>query len=285
MKMKKFTSIVLGLALVFALSACGKDKKESTNQRTNDTATTTTSTDATSVNYSLIKDGTLSVGVEIGYPPFEDFAEDGSTPIGYDIDFANAIAEKMGLEVNFINTAWEGIFEGIGTNYDVVISAVTINSERKETMDFSDPYINSLQAIVVSKDSKLSFSNLNDLEGKSVALQKETTSDELISDMIDTGTITATVVANEKVITCFTQLTNGEVDVVLCDSTVADGYVASNPDKYKKAFEDDTSPEQFGVALEKGNVELQAAINKAITELTTEGFFDSNTEKWFGTGE
>lgn len=288
MKVKKFTSIVLGLALVFALSACGKDKKESTIQKTNDTAATSTdvaSTDATADDYSLIKDGTLSVGVEIGYPPFEDFAEDGSTPIGYDIDFANAIAEKMGLEVNFINTAWEGIFEGIGTNYDVVISAVTINSERKETMDFSDPYINNYQAIVVPKGSNLTFSSLNDLDGKSVALQKETTSDELISDMIDTGTIGATVVANEKVITCFTQLTNGEVDVVLCDSTVADGYVASNPDKYEKIFEDNTSPEQFGVALVKGNAGLQAAINKAIAELTTEGFFDSNTEKWFGTGE
>lgn len=288
MKMKKFTSIVLSLALVFALSACGKDKKESTNQNTNDTATSTSSTDVASTDATsgtLIKDGTLSVGVEIGYPPFEDFAEDGSTPIGYDIDFANAIAEKMGMEVNFINTAWEGIFEGIGTNYDVVISAVTINSERKETMDFSDPYINSYQAIVVPKDSALIISNLNDLDGKSVALQKETTSDELISDMIDTGTIKATVVANEKVITCFTQLTNGEVDVVLCDSTVADGYVASNPDKYEKVFEDNTSPEQFGVAIEKGNAGLQAAINKAIAELTTEGFFESNTKKWFGTGE
>lgn len=191
----------------------------------------------------------------------------------------------MGLEVNFINTAWDGIFEGIGTNYDVVISAVTINSERQETMDFSDPYINNYQAIVVPKDSKLTFSSLNDLNGKSVALQKETTSDELITDMIDTGTIDATVVANEKMLTCFTQLTNGEVDVVLCDSTVADGYVASNPDKYVKIFEDNTSPEQFGVAIGKGNAGLQTAINTAIAELKDEGFFESNIEKWFGAGE
>ena len=131
----------------------------------------------------------------------------------------------------------------------------------------------------------MKFSSLNDLDGMSVALQKETTSDELISDMIDTGTIKATVVANEKVITCFTQLTNGEVDCVLCDSTVADGYVASNPDMYVKAFEDNTSQEQFGVEIKKGNTGLQSAINDAIAQLTSEGFFDSNTKKWFGAGE
>ncbi|WP_455714478.1 transporter substrate-binding domain-containing protein [Anaerosporobacter sp.] len=292
MKMKRFLSIVLSLVLVFALSACGKDNQDSKNQETETATSTDTSTDTTdttpdtsSADYTLIKDGTLSVGVEIGYPPFEDFAEDGVTPIGYDIDFANALAEKMGVEVNFINTAWDGIFKGIGTNYDVVISAVTIDPERKKSMDFSDPYIDSYQAIVVPKDSKITISSLNDLNGKSVALQKETTSDVLITDMIDTGTIDATVVANEKVITCFTQLTNGEVDVVLCDSTVADGYVASNPDKYVKIFEDNTSPEQFGVAIEKGNTGLQAAINAAIAELKEEGFFDSNIEKWFGAGE
>lgn len=101
MKKKKFVSIVLSMVLIFALSACGKDKQDSTNQGTNGTKATTSTetTDASSADLNLIKDGTLSVGVEIGYPPFEDFAEDGVTPIGYDIDFASALSEKMGLEV------------------------------------------------------------------------------------------------------------------------------------------------------------------------------------------
>lgn len=289
MKLKKLIGISLCMAMTAALCACSSSEAEeatdtvATEKAVTEEATETPTEEETDLG--LLTAGALSIGVEIGYPPFEDFAEDGVTPIGYDIDFSYALAEKLGLEVNFINTAWDGIFSGIGTNYDVVISAVTINDERKQTMDFSDPYINNYQAIVVPKGSDLTFTSLNDMNGMAVALQKETTSDELISDMIATGTIDATVVANEKVITCFTQLTNGEVDCILCDSTVADGYLASDPDSYEKAFQDDTSPEQFGVAMTKGNTALQEAINAAIAELTTEGFFDDNTAKWFGAGD
>jgi polar amino acid transport system substrate-binding protein len=230
----------------------------------------------------LMQDGTLSIGVEIGYPPFEDFAEDGTTPIGYDIDFANALGEKLGLEINFINTAWDGIFQGIDVNYDCVISAVTITDERKETMLFSAPYINNYQAVVVSPDFEGEISGFLDLDGLAIAVQKETTSDILMSDYVDTGSITCTISANEKVTTCFTQLTNGEVDAVVVDSTVADGYLASNPGAYVKAFQDESEPEQFGVAMGLENTALQAAIDEAIAQLEAEGFFEESVAYWFG---
>ncbi|MDY5577003.1 MAG: transporter substrate-binding domain-containing protein [Lachnospiraceae bacterium] len=137
----------------------------------------------------LMNDGVLTVGVEIGYPPFEDFADDGTTPIGYDIDIATAVADKLGLEVNFINTAWDGIFAGIDVNYDCVCSAVTINAERQETMLFSTPYINNYQAVVVPAGSDLEISSFQDLDGMTIAVQKETTSDQLMSDYKSTGSI------------------------------------------------------------------------------------------------
>jgi polar amino acid transport system substrate-binding protein len=229
-----------------------------------------------------MQDGALTIGVEIGYPPFEDFAEDGTTPVGYDIDFANALGEKLGLQVNFINTAWDGIFQGIDVNYDCVISAVTITDERKETMSFSDPYINNYQAVVVRPDFTGKITGFLDLDGMAIAVQKETTSDILMSDYVATGSIECTISANEKVTTCFTQLTNGEVDAVVVDSTVADGYLASNPDKYVKAFQDESEPEQFGVAMGLNNAALQTAINEAIAQLTEEGFFEENIIHWFG---
>lgn len=231
---------------------------------------------------NLMKAGTLTIGVEIGYPPFEDFANDGVTPVGYDIDFAKALGEKLGLEIVFINTAWDGIFQGIGVNYDVVISAVTITEERKETMDFSNPYIDNYQAVVVRADSDLKVSKFQDLDGLALAVQKETTSDILISDYISTGSLNCTVAQNEKIITCFTQLDNKEIDAVIVDSTVADGQVGKNPDKYKIVYLDKSEPEQFGVAIKKGNSALQEAINKTIEELKAEGFFKENTEYWFG---
>ncbi len=300
MKRNRIIAVFLCMFLVMSCAACGSkvvdksaDKKKEaqstkpakTAKATEPASTQAAAPKADNVNLGLIKDGTLSIGVEIGYPPFEQFADDGVTPVGYDIDLAKALGEKLGVEVNFINTAWDSIFAGIGTNYDVVISCVTINEKRKKNMDFSDPYINSYQSIVVKKGSNLTFNSLKDLNGKSVALQKETTSDEVISKMIDTGTIKATVVGNEKVITCFTQLDNGEIDCVLCDSTVSDGYVGNSPDKYVKIYQDESSPERFGVAIKKGNKDLQGAINEALKKLQEEGFFKKTQEKWFGAGE
>jgi len=72
------------------------------------------------------------------------------------------------------------------------------------------------------------------------------------------------------------------VDAVVVDSTVADGYLASNPDKFVKIFQDESEPEQFGVAMALDNTALQTAINGAIAQLTTEGFFESNVAYWFG---
>ncbi len=237
---------------------------------------------APAADLGLIADGVLTIGMEIGYPPFEYYAEDGTTAIGFDVDFAHALGEAMGLEVNLINTAWDGIFEGIGTNYDVVISAVTISPERQETMDFSTPYINNYQAIVVPKGSDLTFSALTDLSGYAVSMQKETNSDILLDDLISTGSVTnCTPVTNEVVTTSFEQLSNGEVDVVLCDSTVADGYVTREPDKYEIAFVDEAEPEQFGVAIKKGNTAMVEAVNAAMAILESEGFFTDNNSKWF----
>jgi len=277
--MKKILTLLLVLVMVLSLVACGSDK---TGQDTgnNNEPKSTASVDMS--NVKLMNDGFLTIGIEIGYPPFEDFAEDGKTPIGYDIDFANALTEKLGVKPNFINTAWDGIFQGIDTNYDVVISAVTITDERKQSMSFSDPYINNYQAVVVMPNFKGQIKGFKDLDGLAIALQKETTSDVLISDYINTGSIKATISANEKVTTCFTQLENGEVDAVLVDSTVADGYLASNPNKYVKIFQDESEPEQFGVAIGKNNAALRAAINEAIAQLTKEGFFEKNIEHWFG---
>lgn len=231
---------------------------------------------------SLLTDGVLTVGQEPGYPPFEDFADDGTTLVGYDVDIINAVAEKLGLEVNIINTAWDGIFEGIDVNYDCVCSNVTITAERQESMLFSDPYIDNYQAVVVPADSDLTIESFEDLDGMFIALQKSTTSDELMSDYKSTGTIDIEIVGNELVTSCFTQLDNGEVDALVIDSTVADGYVAKNPDKYKIAYVDTEESEQMGIAMGLENTALQKAINEALAELEEEGFIDEAYEYWFG---
>ncbi len=279
--MKKKIFVLLSAILVLMLFvSCAAQTTEETPAAVNESEAAAGTVDMSGVK--LMQDGVLTIGMEVGYPPFEDFAEDGTTEIGYDVDFAKTLGEKLGVEINFINTAWDGIFSGIDVNYDCVISAVTITDERKETMSFSDPYINNYQAVVVLADYEGTIASFLDLDGLALAVQKETTSDILISDYIDTGSINCTLSANEKVTTCFTQLQNGEIDAVVVDSTVADGYLASNPGVFMKAFQDESEPEQFGVAMGLENSALQAAINEAIAQLTEEGFFEQNIAFWFG---
>lgn len=292
---KKVLSLVFATVLAFGLVGCGNKDAASetkteapevtpasvaTDSSVADDATTSEAIDLTGVK--LISDGVLSVGADVAYPPFEDFAEDGTTPIGFDVDIITAVADKLGLKVNIINTAWDGIFAGIGVNYDVACSAITITPERQETMLFSTPYINNYQSVVLRADDDTEIASFNDLEGKTIAVQKETTSDILMSDYKSTGTINVQIVANEKITSCFTQLLNGEVDAVVVDSTVADGFLNSSDD-YKIVYKDTAEAEQFGIAISVDNPELQKAINEALAELEAEGYIQETYDYWFGT--
>ena len=276
MKRKIIAMLLAAAMLCVSFVGCGSDDSK------NDVSSAAAVQGSVDVsNVKLIKEGTLTVGMEIGYPPFEDKAENGE-PIGYDVDLVYALADKMGLEVNIVDTAFDVIFAGIGTNYDCVVSAVTITDERRENCLFSEPYIDSYQAVVVKKGSDIKIESLKDLSGKSVALQDATTSKALLEDMIKTGTVTdCKMGSSEKVLTAFTALDNGEYDVVLCDSPVADTYITNYPDKYELAFLDKENVEQFGVAMAKNDVELQTAVNEAMKQLKEEGFFEENTAKWF----
>lgn len=293
--MKRLTRVIsiLGAVAMSAsvLAGCGKTSTEPAAQTGSaETAEVTEVSETVEAaaeaydlsNVKLMSDGVLSVGCEVGYPPFEDFAEDGTTPIGFDVDIITEVARRLGLEVNIINTAWDGIFAGIDNNYDLVCSACTITAERQESMAFSTPYISNYQAVILKAGDTTEIKSFNDLDGMTVAVQKETTSDELISDYKSTGTIDVEIVANEKVLSCFTQLDNGEVDAVCVDSTVADGYLAKNPDKYVYAFKDEAEAEMFGIAMGLNNTALKEAVDWALAGMEADGFIEETRNYWFG---
>ena len=262
--MKKFLAVVMTAVLAMSMmTACGSSKSSKENKDT--TAAKAETTKAETIDASgvtLVSDGVLTVGAEMGYAPFETLQKDGKTPEGFD-----------------------GILGKIGKDYDVVCSAVTINPTRKKAVLFSTPYITNYQTVVVKKGSDLKINSLKDLDGKSVGVQKGTTSDQLMSEYKSTKTINVEVAANDKLLNCFTQLTNGEIDAVVVDSTVADGFVAKNPDKYEKAFSDKTEPEEFGIAIGKNNAKLQEAINKALEQMDKDGFLKDTADYWFSSQE
>jgi polar amino acid transport system substrate-binding protein len=215
-----------------------------------------------------IKRGVLMVGMEIGYPPMEYLAEDGRTPIGFDVDFAKALAERMGLEVEYVDTAWDGIFAGVETSrYDCIISSVTITPARLEAHNFSKPYIQNTLAIVMPRDSRHNVRSPQDLEGLGVAFQDETTSDYFMQDLA-AGGLRFTPYEYDRVMYCFDELRLGRVDAIMTDLLVAFEYIGRS-DLFEIVWQG--GEEEFGICMKRGNDALTEAVDKALNELFEDG--------------
>jgi polar amino acid transport system substrate-binding protein len=217
-----------------------------------------------------IAKGVLSVGMEIGYPPMEYYDTDGKTPIGFDVSMAKALAEKMGLEVKFIDTAWDGIFAGVDTGkYDCIISSVTITDARLEAHTFSKPYVGNAMAMVLLKGSAITAKTPTELTGLGVAYQEETTADFFMADLAAQG-LQFTPYEYDKVMYCFDELKLGRVDAIVTDSLVAVDYVAPADSPFEIVWQGEAD-EVFGICLKKGNDALAAELDKAIDALFEEG--------------
>jgi len=215
-----------------------------------------------------IKKGVLMVGMEIGYPPMEYMADDGITPIGFDVSMAKAIAEKMGLDVQFVDTAWDGIFAAVTTRkFDCIMSSVTITPERLANFNFSKPYIQNTLAIVMPKNSPLNVRSPQDLAGLGVAYQEATTSDYYMRELGQAG-LRYTPYEYDKVMYCFDELRLGRVDAIMTDLLVAYEYL-SRSDLFEIVWQG--GEEEFGICMRKGNDELTAEINKALDALFDDG--------------
>ncbi|MDR1024830.1 MAG: ABC transporter substrate-binding protein [Treponema sp.] len=217
-----------------------------------------------------IKPGTLMVGMEIGYPPMEYFAEDGVTEAGFDVEMGKALAAKLGLQVEFVDTAWDGIFAGVQTGkYDCIMSSVTITPERSETLNFTRPYIGNAMTVVVAKGSPISFTRPEDLAGYRVTYQAETTANIYATKIAQSG-VRFEAFEYDKVMNCFDELKLGRVDLIVVDSLVAFEYLDRGPNDFQLAWQG-PADEQFGIALKKGNDALTAELSRALGELFADG--------------
>ena len=209
-------------------------------------------------------------------------ADDGTTELGLDIDLAKAIGEKLGLEVEFVSTQFDGILDGLELDkYDAVISAVTITAARKEEADFTQPYIENYQCLVTLASNEEAISDIDELSNHSVGFQTGTTSNIFVEDKVNTGDL-ENVNTNmyDKAMDAFSDLELGRIEYVICDSSVADIYVKNKPDVFKTVWTQTDSPEQFGIAVKKGNTQLLEAIDNVLSELMENGEFDAMREEW-----
>ncbi|MCZ8110788.1 MAG: basic amino acid ABC transporter substrate-binding protein [Betaproteobacteria bacterium] len=219
------------------------------------------------------------VGTDAAYAPFESQNEKGEI-VGFDIDVVQAIAAKAGIQVKFVNTPWEGIFNTLQQgDRDMIVSAVTITDERKQTMDFSDPYFDAAQLIAVKETSKVT--KFADLKKLKVGVQTGTTGDEAVSKLM--GKTSTSIKRFESTPLALKELESGGVDAVVADNGVIAHYVANNPGgKFKTVSDKEFVPEQYGIAVKKGNAELLGKLNQGLAAIKADGTYAQIYAKYFG---
>jgi polar amino acid transport system substrate-binding protein len=218
----------------------------------------------------------IRVATDATWPPFENVDDQSKQIVGFDIDLMNAIAEKEGLEVEYVNVAWDSLLAGMAQcQYDAAISAMTITEERKKNFSFTEPYFAAGQVVTVAADNE-DIKSKDDLAGKVVGVQLGTTGD------IEAQKIEGATVKNyDDVGLAFQDLLNGQIDAVIADNPLALGYVGENPDKLKTVGEVFTD-EYYGIAVCKTNTDLLAKLNDGLAKVKAEGLIDELTDKWLG---
>ncbi len=219
----------------------------------------------------------IVVATDATWPPMEYVDEKTKEIVGFDVDLMKEVAKAAGFNVEFKNTAWDGIFAGLAADkYDAVMSSVTITDERKKEMDFSKPYINAGQILIVPKAAK-GVTVLADLKGKTVGAQIGTTGSFEIEKVEGVKLKTY-----DEIGLAFEDLINGRIDGVVADTPVAADYALQNED-YKgklKIVGEPFTEEYYGIAVRKGNSEVLAFINEGLDKVLNTETYEHVEKKW-----
>lgn len=275
------------LVLLFAFSlvaaACGDDDDttDTTDDSSGDEASDDTSSDDTSGDdadvpeLSLVSGGSLTVCSDTPYEPFEFEGDDGEFT-GYDIDLLRAVAGDLGLELSVRTTPFDTIIPAlIAGDCDLVGSAMTITEERAEQVDFSDPYFDADQSLLVPADSEVMA--LADLADGSIGVQAGTTGADYAAENAPEG---AEVKEYPDASALFAAIASGDVDAVLQDFPV-NAYRATQDDSLA-VTESFPTGEQYGFAIDPENPGLLAAVNDGLAKLREDGRFDTIFATYFG---
>ena len=225
----------------------------------------------------VIEAGALTVCSDMPYKPFESM-KDGE-PVGFDIDLMREVTADLGLRLVMKDTDFDAIQSGdaLNTNQcDVAISAMTITGERARVIDFSSPYFDASQALVVVKGSGID--SLDDLAGQKIGVQSGTTGELYVTDNAPSS---ADVMPLEDAAAMEDALTSRAVGAAVYDNSVVGDVVSNNP-ALEVSAEFDTG-EQYGMAVKKnGNVDLLRSINKVLATLEKNGGYDKIYASGFG---
>ena len=258
-----------------ALTACGGSSSTASSAAASSVASSAAASSeaasAAATELTTVEAGKLTMATNAAFPPYEMTTDAGEFE-GIDIETAQAIADKLGLELQIDDMDFDAALLSVQQGKaDIVMAGVTVTDERKAVMDFSDSYATGIQSIIVPNDSDIA--SPDDLAGKTIGTQRGTTGYIYCSD--DFGD--ENVVAYDDGLTAVQALNNGQVDAVVIDNAPAQEFVAANPGL--KVLDTSYAEEDYAIGMAKGSA-LEDAVNKALEELKADGTLQAIVDKY-----
>ena len=274
--MKKFLAMTMALAMVLSLAACGGNGGSSSKGSASSAGTSASASTSEPAALSTIEAGKLIMSTNASFPPYE-MTDDSGKIIGIDAEIAEAIADKLGLELVIDDMDFDAaLLAAQQGKSDVVMAGVTVNEDRLLVMDFSDSYATGVQVVIVKEGSDVTMDNLGE---KMIGAQRGTTGYIYASDTPENGGYGEDhVIAYDNGATAVQALKNGQVDCVIIDNAPAQEYVKANPGL--AILDGEWVTEEYAIGMAKGNTALVEAVNSALAELTADGTVQAILDKY-----
>ena len=254
-----------------ALTACGGSASSVASSVASSASSAAASTSAAAGELTTVEAGKLTMATNAAFPPYEMTTDAGDFE-GIDIETAQAIADKLGLELQIDDMDFDAALLSVQQGKaDIVMAGVTVTDERKAVMDFSDSYATGIQSIIVPEGSDIA--SPDDLAGKKIGTQRGTTGYIYCSD--DFGD--ENVVAYDDGLTAVQALNNGQVDAVVIDNAPAKEFIAANPGL--KILDTSYAEEDYAIGMAK-NSPLEDAVNSVLEELKADGTLQAIVDKY-----
>jgi polar amino acid transport system substrate-binding protein len=268
--MFKKVSIFLVLVLILSVFAVGCGGGASEEEPAADADTSLT---------DLQAKGTMVVGIDDQFPPMGFVGEDGEVT-GFDVELSKLVAEKLGVEAEIQPIDWSAKEMELNSgNIDVIWNGYTITAERIEQVEFTKPYLNNEQVLVVANDS--TYKTKTDLEGKIVGAQVESAGLAALNADADFAGTLAEIPEYDDYMMALLDLGSTRLDAIAIDKIYIGYTMAQEPGKYR-VLDESLADEYYGIGCAKGAVSLREAIDKALDELYEDGSIEELSTKWFG---
>ena len=284
--MKKFMTLLLALAMVLSLAACGGGDKPAgdagdsapagTSDPADSSAPADSGTDAPA--FTTVEEGKLHMSTNAAFPPYEMTTDAGGFE-GIDVEVAAAIAEKLGLELVVDDMGFDAALTAVQTGQsDIAMAGITVNEDRLKVMDFSDSYATGVQVVIVKEGSPIA--TVDDLaNAEMIGTQKATTGYIYCSAPVEEdGYGEDHVTAFDTGALAVMALVNGQVDAVVIDNEPAKAFVAAN--EGLKILDTEFAVEDYAIGFAKGNDALKEAVNAAMAELKADGTFQEIVDRY-----